>query len=407
MRRFFAALYALIGLLGCASTPEPDWLADLRAREVEQLPRPTTISAEDRAFRVRVPAKLARPVERAEGAYALSLDIGTTAPIDCWVYTESIDFATSAVSLSESTFVAIAERFGELQAREVDRVDAGVIGKHPFLAVDWMYRVQTEQGPQIGQVKHLVASKDDHGLYCQHNEVGYAKTFRRTLGAMLGSLEFREPSGPSPHFSEVSTMSIRGMQVGFVHTTLIRDADGDTRIDTRTSLLVPVTAATLQANDTFEVEFARSDGTLINQVHVESQNGEVVSHLELNPRPDGAWGVEGTFQGKPVSTRIESTRQPSSWLGDALALRRILTGGGPGTEVTTTRWIPDADPTRLLDGTISIQQEIGAGRFAAKLDAEGLEADLVVERKGTIASGSIDMGVANVDFQRVYMNGAF
>jgi hypothetical protein len=224
---------------------------------------------------------------------------------------------------------------------------------------------------------------------------------------MLASLEFRLGSAAPPRFSEVSTMSIRGMQIGVVYTTLRVDANGDARVDSLTSVLLPVTAEALQASDTYEVEFARADGRLINHVHVETQNGELTTHLKLNPDADGVWSVEGTFQGKPLSTRIESARDLSSWLGDALALRRTLAAGGSGAEVTLTRWIPEADPTRLVDGTISIGRQVGPERYAAKLDAAGIEADLVVDRSGTIASASMDMGVADVDVERVYVRGAF
>jgi hypothetical protein len=405
-RHVSVLLVCLIALSGCASFSEPGWLQELRAREAEPLPLQRIQSA-DHFFRTQVPAKLAGPVQAQEGAYAFSLDAGTVAPVDCWVYRDGIDFAASLSGLSESTFGAISQHLGEVQARAVDAVDAGVIEGSPFLAIDWIYRIQTPGGPQVGQVKHLVASKGGRGLYCQHNELGYAQTFRRVVGGILASLEYRKPGRPEPYFSEVSTLSIRGMRVGVEHTTLTRDGARDTRIETRTSLLVPVTNDTLQGSDTFAIEFAHPDGALINQVHVESANGELVSHLELIPQAAGAWSVEGTFQGKPLSTRIQSSRAPVSWLGEALALRETLAQRGAGAELTTTRWVPDADPTRLLDGTLTVERQLGPEQFAAKLVTAGLEADLVVDRRGTIASGSMDMGAAAVDFERVYTGGAF
>jgi hypothetical protein len=285
-------------------------------------------------------------------------------------------------------------------------VDAGVIAGNPFVAVDWMYRVRTEQGLRAGQVKHLVASKEGRGLYCHHNEVGYTQTFRRIVGSLLESLEYRGPKRPEPYFSEVSTMSVRGRRVGVEYTTLVRDADRDVRIDTRTALLLPVTSDTLQVSDTIGIEFSRPDGTLINQVHVESANGELVSHLKLDPVP-GGWSVEGTFQGKPLSTRIEAEDAPSSWLGDAFALRETLAEKGSGAEITRARWVPEADPTRLVDQTLSIGRPVDPQRFAARLAVAGLEADLVVDREGSVTAGKMDMGVAAVDFERVYSGGKF
>jgi len=404
MTRVLFAVALATTALGCASVPEPDWVQALRAREAEPI-APQRLQSPDKYFRAQVPARLAVPVERDEEAYKVSLDVGAQAPVDCWVYRDDVDLAAAISALSEATFAAISEQLGKVDLREVDRVDAGVIAEGPFVALDWMYRAQTPDGPRIGQVKHLVASKDGRGLYCHHNEVGYTQTFRRVVGAMLESLEYQE-KGPKPYFTEVSTMSVRGMRVGVEYTTLVRDADRDVRIDTRTALLLPVTSDTLQVSDTVGVEFARPDGTLINQVHVESANGELVSNLKLDPVP-GGWAVEGTFQGKPLSTRIEATSPASSWLGDAFALRETLAEKGAGAELTLARWVPEADPTRLVDQTLSIGRAVDAQRFAAKLAMEGIEADLVVDREGTVASGSMDMGVASVDFERVYSGGKF
>jgi hypothetical protein len=403
--RAFPAVLAVACAIGCASIPEPDWLQALRAREAEPLAQ-QPIQSSDRFFRARIPAKLVGSIERDGEAYKVSLDVGSEAPVDCWVYRDDVDLAAAISALSEATFAAISDQLGRVDLREVDRVDAGVIAESPFVAVDWMYRVQADGGPRIGLVKHLVASKGGRALYCHQNELGYAKTFRRIVDSLLESLEYAGPKRPKPYFSEASTMSVRGMRVGVEYTTLVRDADRDVRIDTRTALLLPVTSDTLQVSDTVGVEFARPDGTLINQVHVESTNGELVSRLALDPVP-GGWSVEGTFQGKPLSTRIEAATPASSWLGDAFALRETLAERGVGAEITLARWVPEADPTRLVDQRLSIVRPVDAERFAAKLAVAGLEADLVVDREGTIAAGSMDMGVAAVDFERVYTGGKF
>lgn len=409
--RLLLVIAITLGLGGCASSPEapsgePDWLQTLRAREGDPIaPRP--LQSPDGFFRARVPAQPAGRVEAGEGLYAVSLDIGTTAPVDCWLYQDGIDFASSLSRLSADTFDAIGRRLGEVEARQIDRVDAGAMGESPFLALDWVYRIRAEDGPQVGQVKHLVTSKEGRGLYCQHNEIGYGETFRGIVAALLDSLEYRDPGGRAPYFSTVSTMSIREMHVGVEHTFLTDDGEGATRIDRRTSMLLPVTADTLQVSDTFDVEFARGDGSLINQVHIETVNGELLTDLRLDPQRDGSWSVEGTFQGKPLSAHIRPEEQPSSWLGEAMALRRTLAGKPSGAAITSTRWVPEADPTRLLEGTLTIGGPVGPERFSAKLDAAGLEADLVVSTAGTVASGSVDMGVASLDVEQVYTGGAF
>jgi len=406
VNRRLVLFLALVLATGCASVPAPDSLQAMRAREAEGLPE-QSVQSVDRYFRARVPARLAGEILEEEEGYGLALDIGTGVPIECWVNREDIDFAAALLRSSDRTFAVVSERSGEIDLRRVDRVDSGAIAGNPFIAIDWLYRVQTDAGPRIGHVKHLVASKKGRGLYCQHNEPGYAGTFRRVVSALLESLEFGESNGPQPYFSEISTMSVRGMRVGVGVTTLSLDADRDTRIYTWSAVLIPITDSELQASDTAGVEFARPDGTLINQVHIESANGEVVSNLKLDPEPDGSWQVEGMFQGKPLSARIESASPPSSWLGDAVALRAALAGTGTGAEITLPRWVPEADPTRFIDQTLVIGQPVDPEHFAAKLAAAGLEADLVVDREGTVAAGTINMGAAVVELEQVYIDGSF
>jgi hypothetical protein len=391
---------------GCASVPEPDWLGELRAREADPIAS-QAIASDDRYFRARVPARPQGGVTPVDDAYALRLDIGSETPMDCWIYREGLDFATSLAALSDSTFEAIGESFGRVEQRQIEQVDAGVLAGHPYLSVDWLYRIATESGPQVGQIKHAIASKQGRGIYCQHNELGFARSFQRVLGGLLGSLEYDAPDDAEPYFTQVSTIAVQGMRVGLERTTLVRDEVGDTRVDTKTSLLVPVTSDTLQVSDTFAVEFARSDGSLINQVHVETSNGELVSQLELNPTGADGWEVEGTFQTKPVSARFRSASPPTSWLGEALALRRAIARTGVGSEIRLSRWVPQADPTRLVDETLSIERRVEADRFAARLAMEGLEADLVVGADGSVASGEVPMGFASLVIERVYVGGAF
>lgn len=394
-------------LAGCASTPaEPQWLIEARGREAEPLAS-QTIGSQDRFFRASVPARLMAPVQVQDGVYHARLDVGADAPVDCWVYRESLDPASSLALLSDRTFEAIGENMGEVDYKQIDGMDAGALGSRPFLALDWMYRLRSGTSSQVGQVKHLVADAGVGSLYCQHNEVGYEETFRRVVGAFVEGIRYGGKSASQPYFSQISTMSIKGMRVGVEHTTLTRDRDGDTRVDVRTSLLLPVNRDTLQASDSFGVEFVEPDGDLINQVHVESTNGEVVTHLRLENQSDGNWQVEGTFQTKPLSAPIEAGAQPTSWLGEALALRRSLADEGIGSRISLRRWVPGADPSRLLDETLTIERQLNRERFGAKLVMAGLEADLVVDRRGSVASASIDMGAGSVDVERVYMGGQF
>jgi hypothetical protein len=400
------ALAFVIAATGCASVPEADWLTTLRAREADPIAL-ESLESDDGFFRAEIPARRVGEITNEGDAYGLRIDAGSETPIDCWVYRGGVDFASSLGALSESSFDAISEGLGPIEQRQIEGVDAGVLGESPFLSVSWLYRVSAEEGPQVGEIKHVIASKGGRGLYCQQNELGYEQTFRRVVSALLASLEYAEAPEREPYFTQVSTLTVLGMRVGLERTTLTRDADGDTRVDTATSYVVPGAADTLQVTDTFGVEFARVDGALINQLHVETSNGELVSQLELNPSPDGAWLVDGTFQSRPLSTQFHSTDHPSSWLGEALALRDTIAESGVGGKITVARWIPQADPTRLLDQKMSIERRVEPDQFGAHLATAGLEADLVVDPEGSVASSSVELGSGSLEIERVYVGGEF
>lgn len=404
-RSICLAAVACIGLAGCATSPEPQWLTDARAREAEPMP-PQTIGSEDRFFRARVPAKLAGPIVRTGDIYHVQLEVGTETPIECFVYQEELDSAASLSMISSGTFEAISN-VSEVDYKEIGELDAGAIVGSPFLYVDWLYRARVGDSVQVGGIKHLTAQKRGRTVHCLHNEVGYTQTFRRAVRGLIESLEYQQPRKSEPHFTQVSTLTIKGTPVGYEHVTLVRDESGTTRVDVRTALLMPVDRETIAATDSVAVEFAEPDGDLIEQVFVETENGELVTQLTLVPGSQGVWEASGMFKSKPVAAQIRPGAHPTTWLGEALTLRQALARDGIGSEVTLVRWIPGADPTHLLDETLSIEEELDQERYGARLVVAGLEAALVVDIQGSIETASIDMGFGNMDFERVYVGGDF
>jgi hypothetical protein len=411
MRRTIVWLLLGCGALGCASAvtlpdpaKEPDWLVEARARESVSMPE-TRVTAKG-AFRTRVPATVVVPPRRDGESYQMSLGVGGDAPIDCWVHDGDLDLASSLSHFSGATFDAISQRLGKVEQRQIERVDAGVMAGGPYLAVDWLYRIGSGREARIGQVKHIALSKNGHAVYCHHNEVGYHATFRKVVETLARELAFGGEQPARPYYEEISVFAIQGRNVGVQHVALARDEQGDTRTDVRAFMLVPVDATTFQASDTYGVEFVRPDGTLINTVHVETTNGELSSHLELDPSADGSWQVTGTFQKKEISARIEGGEPVGSWLGDVLSVRRAIRAGRIGGEVVLVRWIPEADPTRLIEEKIAIREKVGKDRFKTEMSVAGLQAEVIADASGFSRSGSVDLGHIEMRFERIFANGS-
>jgi hypothetical protein len=405
MRRSIVFAILCAGALGCAtpSVQEPAWLTEARARESAPLPlRPIAAKG---AFRGEVPAEVLVAPSRHGESYGFALGIGSETPVECWLHDSELDLASALVAFSEATFTSISDQMGEVEVRRIEGVDAGALAGGAFLAVDWLYRVCNAGEARIGQIKHLAVSKSGHTLYCQHNEVGYEQSFRRVVEGLVRNLVHQKSQPQKPYYEEISVFAVRDMRVGVQHVMLARDEEGDTRIDLRSFTLIPVDAATFQSSDTYGVEFVRRDGTLINQAHVESVNGELATQLALDPKPDGSWRVHGTFQTKPIDAHIDAAHPVGSWLGEVLSVRREIAQQGVGGEVVMVRWMPDADPTRFLEERIAIRERAPGDRFRTTLSVAGLEAEGLADRAGTTASGSVDLGHIQMRFERIFADG--
>ena len=407
MKRVIWITLLCVGVSACASDLLlPGWLLELRAREAESIGA-QTIRPNDGFFSSTVPAKLVRPIERTEEAYLVQLDIGSAAPVECFVYRKGLDPAASLAAISEATFETIESGVGKIAFKQIDTVDAGALGGSPYLYLNWLYRIGAGGDFQVGEVKHMTAQRGGRTVHCLHNELGYAKTFRSVVKALIQNARYQNALRPEPYFTQISTLTIDGRRVGFEQALLTHDAEGDTRIDLRTSLLVPKGRDELRTTDSFGVEFVDSEGRLINQVHVENVDGELVTHLALDPKEDGRWQVSGIYKSREISREIRPDRPPVSWMGEAFALRRTLASRGVGSEISLVRWMPGADPKRLTDEKLSIQSRIEKDLYTAKLEMAGLEAELVVDTDGTVTKGSVDLGSTQMGIERVYVSGRF
>lgn len=406
MRNRFALALLTLCLAGTAAADEPDWLLQARAREGDLRP-PKKVRSSDGFFQAEIPAKLAGKIVPDEGTYLVRMDIKTSAPVECLVMRQSQDLASFLVAASKRTYEMIGSARGKVAAKAIERVDAGAIGSSPFLALDWVHRIEAEGQPAaVGTLKQLAATKDGHTIYCAYDEVGYVKTFRRLAEALIGSVAFADAPAARPYRSEISTLTLQGMRVAVEEVTFTRDDDGDTQVQHTSAMLVPVDAETLSASDEVMIQWVRPDGSLINAWQVESENGEVDTQLKLEPGDDGSWAVSGTFKSKPLTAKIPSGK-PSTMLGDVMLLRAKLAEPDPvGGMLEVQSWMPGVDPSKLLAQQLEILRALGGDRFAAKLAMGGMVADLVVGRDGSAVSGTLTIGPMKLEIERVFADGA-
>ncbi|HSN72894.1 MAG TPA: hypothetical protein VLT59_15365 [Steroidobacteraceae bacterium] len=357
----------------------------------------------DGAIRTRMAGKLTDKPQQTEGGWYVGSNIGTEAPLECWVFDDVVDPAGMATSLADLNLQAMEQVYGPVQDRGIYHIDAGAFDGTPYVALEWLYSVGEAEEKRIGLVKVRVAVEHELSYACMHNSLGYRATFATAFEQFVREARFPVPA-ESPYYEEVLVQRIAGSAIGISRSTFTLDSDGDTKIVTLQSSLLPVDNANLQSSDTWQVVYSRPDGTLINQTLAKSENGELTMQLSLDPEGGDLWFVSGTLQGKEFEREVAATARPMSELGQMLAVRALI--ADPDELLATlTIWAPEADPTRFLDAVVELDAMArGEGRGVLRLGALAIAAQF--EPSGSMLAGAMQVGSAEITMERVWANGS-
>jgi hypothetical protein len=384
---------------------EPQWLKDARAREGGPV-APAAIASKDGWFRARLPAKVADDIEKVEGSYTVTIDVGSEAPAHCEVIPEGFDMADMLRQTFDASMKVVGEEQGKVEATQLEFTDAGAIGNVPFLATRWVYRVNDGKEPRLGGLKQVAFDKLGHGVYCAHLDLGYVATFDAVVRAFAESFE-APAAEASPYYMEIMVANLGGSRVGVATVTLEKDTEGDTKAEEVTSMIVLAGNGKLHSQDAIHREWLRPDATLINAAHFVADDGELSTSLNLAPRED-LWAVEGELQGKEINLTLPAGSSPGTSVQQALALRKLLAAGDPaGAEHSIPMWMDD-DPTKLTDVRTRLLQKSGDTGYAARTFVGPLEIDVVLDTAtGTMSSAEATVGPLKLVMERVYQSGSF
>lgn len=405
MFKCVAFAFSLLLCTSVAGAEEPEWLKGARAREAKSL-KPVEFVSKDGWFKARTPGKVVNRVEKVEGSYSVELDVGGDARVYCEIYPESTDLANALRVTFLSTLKEIEASQGKIEARVLESSDAGADGPVPYIALTWLYRVATADGPMVGGLKQFILEKGQQAVYCMHNDIGFSRTFATIRQAFADSLETQDPL-VVPHYVEIATASMSGVKVGVSATTLDRDSDGDIRARQYTALLVATDDGTFRSQDAIHINWLRADGTLINAAEIESFNGELSLNLSLKDE-EGTWTVEGEVQGKAVRTTLPKDSQPGTWVAQAQQLRALLAEpDAVGREHSMGIWLGD-NPEKLTETRTTILARQDDRHFIARGEFASMTTNLILDKvTGTASAADFKMGPIDVKLERVYVIGIF
>jgi hypothetical protein len=401
-----AAFVLLLAMsMGAHGADEPKWLKDARAREIKSQ-KTTEIRSADGWFRATTPGKLVNPIVKESGSYSLELDVGGDGGVHCEVYPEGVDLANALRVTLDGAIKNIEATQGKIEVRALEGRDAGAFGAVPYISLTWLYRVSTPKGAMVGALKQIVMEKGKHAVYCAQNDLGFTRTFVDIARAFAATLRTQEPPG-TPHYTEIATVSLTGARIGFIASSLERDAEGDTRVRQLSAMLIATDDGAVQSQDSTQIHWLRGDGTLINAASSEVSNGELTNNLSLND-VEGTWTVEGEVQGKKVKTTLPKGSKPGNWVAQARELRTLLAEpNAVGREHSMGIWLAD-NPERISMTKTRILAKRGDKHFTARAEVEGMVADLVLEKStGMTDVADIKMGPVAMKLERVYVDGTF
>ncbi len=400
-----ALLFTAWALPAAAAADPPKWLTDAMAREAK-LPPAVAVAGDDGWFQARVPGAVKQTVAREGGGYSLAMQLEGGVAMSCEVLPGSRDLAAFLAETAEISFREIAKLNGEIQARAVDASDAGAVGPHPFLALRWLYRALNRGEQRVGGLQQFVADMGVATLYCAHDELGYSQTFQAVTRAVTTELRVLGERPPEAHFREISVVSLNGNKVGVASTTMVRDAEGDTKVQHKTSILAQRTPGELYTQDGMDVEWVRPDGSLINASQVKASGGQLTENMVLKAIEEGRWRASGTIAGKDVSAELASA--PDSFIAQSRARQQMLArDAAVGSSVQGRIW-SSLDLTRLLPTRSTVLAAAGDGAYAVREELGSVTLDAVLDRTtGTMRSAKIPMGPLTMHFERILQQGSF
>lgn len=377
----------------------PDWLNKAMAKENKRL-KYKEVSTEDEQYSFRLAGK---PGESGafEGGYYWESDIKGEAVLECYIFTEPSDLAALASNLTELGIEAQAEaNGGSVATRSVAHLDAGVINGAPFLAIEWVYTMGEAANALVGYSKVRAARNGDIIQACAHNFTGYRDTFAKAFEEFVNSAQ--QPASDMPvYYEEVALMRLGEQNIGVAHSAFRMDDEGDTQIITQTASIVPVAPGVISSDDATATSWSMADGRLINSYSASSQNGELSHNLQLRRDDEDNWQVTGEMQGKPITATIDSTLQPQSDIGQMQTAAALF--AGEEQQATFLAWLPDADPTKMLEG--SITRDDGDVAKQGTLTVGPLSMSARFDESGSVVSAGINIGAAVMTLERIWKNG--
>lgn len=375
----------------------PDWFKTSMARETKVT---TSSNLTLAPFNVNTDvAGELQLVDTADGTWYYNIDIGTNAPVECYVFNEYDGPANSLYAVVNLSLDGAAElNGGPLTGQYNFAIDTGVIESTPYLLLDTLYHVGEGENKASGVIKALAAETANSLQVCIHSDIGYRDAFFDTFASFVNA--FAEVSENQAFFSSIYEMRINDIPMGYASERYTKDADGDVMIESDTAFLVPVDASNVSRTDSVDISWSHPDGALINGSTYTIENGVMTSEFAIKV-VDDKWHVEGAIQGKPVVADLAYDGWLQSDFGSYLETANLQQSEAQSAQFYM--WSPDVDPVSAVNITLS--EVSGKEDTNMALDMGPVKLDFYAEKNGIFKHGVMAQGPVNIHMQSIYRQG--
>ncbi len=377
----------------------PDWVRDGMAAEAPRL-KYREVKTPDDSVRARLPGKPPKPQAIEDGWY-YTADIKSDTPVECYLFNSGRDLATFIDVIAEANIGAVSDSHGTVGNRRVFHTGAGEVAGMPYLALEWLYTVESESQRLVAFTKVRAAGKGDTAMACAHNHLGYRDTFAAVFAEFVSSVDAGDTTS-APFYEDISHIDINGIGPGVIYSTYSIDEDGDIRAELAESILLPVDPSTLMTNDSYAVSYSDAEsGALISAHDITVENGEITGNMMLQRNDAGAWVSSGSMQGKKLEHEIDGALEPASEWQQLVVVRDLFAGDEKMASVLV--WVPDADPTKFIEATID--RSDAASDREATLTIGPIRSTGRFDEAGHLVEADTSVGPVQMKMRRLWSQG--
>ena len=375
----------------------PEWVQKEMAKE-KKVRKKTKLVYEPLGIDKKVKGKISSEQDVDSTRY-YTIDIGTVAPIECYIFHEFDGAANSLKNVVEAGIGASAEANQKPLTDSFNyALNSGSFDSIPFLSLESLYTLGEGKDKAVGLIKGISAKVNEVLPMCVHNELGYRQTFYAVAESFINAVADAKTS--DAFFEIVYSFSINGLPLGFATEHYALDADGDVEAIIESSMLIPADAQSISSSDSVTKSWSEINGDLINAYSESIENGAYAFAYSLTFE-DGAWVSDGESQGKTQSFTLKYDGPLMSNHGSYLKAAELLASKQQSGDYIM--WMPDADPSRATN--MSISKILEDKKHNLEYVMGPITVRAMTDKEGVSSAGSMTQGPITVEMMTLHSKG--